>query len=227
MSKPFEADLVTALAAIENPSLDGNAAYGKYATIQACLGAAKETLNAHNLAVVQMIHTQPDRLVTRIVHSSGEFVEDGGVPLYCVDQNNPQKMGSAITYARRYGLCALLGIAGEEDDDAQSATPSAELPDAKKTKAAPPVKKPAKSVETIEETFDDDCYADDVDETDWAAWVDQHIAGFAKHRHIVEHKNWSKSVIAERETLKAHDKELYAKLNAAYAAKKSQLENRS
>jgi len=227
MSKPFEADLVTALAAIENPSLDGNAAYGKYATIQACLGAAKETLNAHNLAVVQMIHTQPDRLVTRIVHSSGEFVEDGGVPLYCVDQNNPQKMGSAITYARRYGLCALLGIAGEEDDDAQSATPTDQLPAAKKTKAAPPVKKPIKVVETIEETFDDDCYADDVDETDWAAWVDQHIAGFAKHRHIVEHKNWSKSVIAEREKLKAHDKELFAKLNAAYAAKKSQLENRS
>jgi hypothetical protein len=223
MSKPFEADLVTALAAIENPSLDGNAAYGKYATIQACLGAAKETLNAHNLAVVQMIHTQPDRLVTRIVHSSGEFVEDGGVPLYCVDQNNPQKMGSAITYARRYGLCALLGIAGEEDDDAQSATPTDQLPDAKKTKAPPVVKAPIQSVETIEETFD----AGPVGAVDWGAWVDQHIAGFAKHKHIVEHKNWSKSVIAEREKLKAHDKELYAKLNAAYAAKKSQLENRS
>ena len=85
------------------------------------------------------------------------------------------------------------------------------------------VKAPPQSVETIEETFD----AGPVVAVDWAAWVDQHIAGFTKHKHIVEHKNWSKSVIAEREKLKAHDKELYAKLNAAYAAKKSQLENRS
>ena len=55
----------------------------------------------------------------------------------CENNNNPQKMGSAITYARRYGLCSLLGICGEEDDDGQRATPQKELPQKRVAKPAP------------------------------------------------------------------------------------------
>lgn len=133
----FHEDLVAALSEISNPPLDGKANYGKYATLPACLETARSTLAQHNLCVVQITLIDPDRLVTRIVHSSGEFLEDGGVPLLCENNNNPQKMGSAITYARRYGLCSLLGICGEEDDDGQRATPQKELPQKKAAKPAP------------------------------------------------------------------------------------------
>ena len=134
----FHEDLVSALSEINNPPLDGRANYGKYATLPACLETARATLAQHNLGVVQITLIDPDRLVTRFVHSSGEFLEDGGVPLLCENNNNPQKMGSAITYARRYGLCSLLGICGEEDDDGQRATPQKELPKAKKAKPVTP-----------------------------------------------------------------------------------------
>lgn len=57
--------------------------------------------------------------------------------------NDPQKMGGAITYARRYAVCALLSITAEEDDDgnAASAKPQAQRPPAQAPKATPP--KPA------------------------------------------------------------------------------------
>ena len=107
------ADWIAALNEMDNPGLDGKSNYGTYPTLGGCLAAAKLALGKHNLAIMQMVCAaddgQPDRLVTRVVHSSGSFIEDGGVPLYCENKNNPQKMGSAITYARRYGLLAMIG----------------------------------------------------------------------------------------------------------------------
>jgi hypothetical protein len=67
--------------------------------------------------VVQLV--EPGKLITRLVHSSGQYFESVyPLPTTAID---PQSMGSAITYARRYSLCPLLGIAGETDDDAQGA----------------------------------------------------------------------------------------------------------
>lgn len=148
----FHEDLVAALSEISNPPLDGRANYGKYATLPACLETARSTLAQHNLGVVQITLIDPDRLVTRIVHSSGEYLEDGGVPLLCENNNNPQKMGSAITYARRYGLCSLLGICGEEDDDGQRATPQKELPQKRVAKPVPD--KPAEKTISPDDDID-------------------------------------------------------------------------
>ena len=55
------------------------------------------------------------RMVTRILHSSGQWLEDDGFPML-VDKQNMQGLGSATTYARRYGLSAACGIAPEDDD---------------------------------------------------------------------------------------------------------------
>ncbi len=210
--------LVSALAEIRNPPLDGTANYGRYATLPACLDVARRTLARHGLAVVQMTCTDPDRLVTRVLHTSGEFVEDGGVPLLCENKANPQKMGSAITYARRYGLCAILGIVGEEDDDGQRATPRAELPPAR---AAPAVTKPPPT------TADDIPFdASDV-QTDWAAWCAEQIAGFAKHRNVAEHKLWSSTVCEWRERLAREDAELHNYLAGKYVERRRELENKT
>lgn len=209
----IEQDLVAALYEIQNPPLDGRANYGKYATLPACLDAARKTLARHSLAVLQMVYPDPDRLVTRIVHASGNFIEDGGVPLLCENKSNPQKMGSAITYARRYGLCAMLCIVGEEDDDGQRATPADELPPERKEPTKDTLDFNSKSV--------------------WApfpspeAWVADQIQGFPKHKDLSEHMGWSGSedVKAGRAVLERDEPELFKTLSEAYVERKDELKN--
>jgi hypothetical protein len=106
-----------------------------YADLTSVMVACKDALAANNLAVLQLsrIHESGTPvLVTRIIHSSGEHVE-GEFPLVCKDPNDPQKLGSAVTYARRYALAAALGITAD-DDDGQAASSHAAPP---APKAAP------------------------------------------------------------------------------------------
>ena len=225
MSKIEEA-LVAALAEIQHPPLDGQANYGRYATLAACLASARRTLPRHNLTVIQMAYTEPDRLVPRIIHSSGEWIEDGGVPLLCDNKANPQKMGSALTYSRRYGICSMLGLVGQDDDDAQFATPLAELPPSsivpnhwgKEERVVMEVVPPPKIVA-------DEIPFDKSDERrDWTSWVDQQIDGFQKHRHVGDHTKWSREVREERELLAIEEPETHDRLLEAYRERKFEFE---
>lgn len=111
-----------------------------YADLTSVMLACKDALAANELAVLQLsrIHESGTPvLVTRIIHSSGEHVE-GEFPLVCKDPNDPQKLGSAVTYARRYALAAALGITAD-DDDGQAASGA---PVAPKPTAAPVAAKP-------------------------------------------------------------------------------------
>lgn len=91
----------------------------KYADIEAVIDACKAQLAEHGLTIMQMSRF-PDgveRLVTRIVHSSGQYIEDDGIPLLVAKQDM-QAYGSASTYARRYGIMQMLAIPqGKIDDD--------------------------------------------------------------------------------------------------------------
>jgi hypothetical protein len=80
----------------------------RYADLASVWDAIRDALHKNGLAVVQLsrIHESgAPVLVTRIIHESGEHVE-GEYPLVCKDPNDPQKLGSATTYARRYALAA-------------------------------------------------------------------------------------------------------------------------
>jgi hypothetical protein len=94
----------------------------KYADLPTIRDATIPILAKHGLSVTQFTRVREGQtlvLVTRLSHSGGGFIE-GEYPLpYQVDK--PQAMGSAMTYARRYGLAAMCGIAAEEDDDANAA----------------------------------------------------------------------------------------------------------
>jgi hypothetical protein len=95
----------------------------RYADLASVWDAIRDALHKNGLAVVQLsrIHESgAPVLVTRIIHESGEHVE-GEYPLVCKDPNDPQKLGSATTYARRYALAAALGVI-QEDDDGQAAS---------------------------------------------------------------------------------------------------------
>ncbi len=86
----------------------------KYADLEAVMDACSDALDKNGLAVWQSINEDGDRLITRLYHTSGQWME-GYTPLI-IAKNDMQGLGSAYTYARRYGLMSILGIAPEDDD---------------------------------------------------------------------------------------------------------------
>ena len=91
----------------------------KYASLSAILEAVEQPLLDRGLVVIQLIQADDTGtvLITRLFHESGQSIESK-YPLPQV--GDIQKMGSAITYAKRYSISALLSVVGEEDDDAES-----------------------------------------------------------------------------------------------------------
>jgi len=120
----FHNDLVCALGEMQNPPMTSVNPHfhSKFSSLKDCVNTVRPILAKHGIAALQMVRHDDagDRLVTRLIHKSGEFVEDGGVPLS--NTNDPQKMGSAMTYARRYGLLSICGVVGDPDDDGNKAS---------------------------------------------------------------------------------------------------------
>jgi hypothetical protein len=112
----------------------------------------------------------------------------------------------------------MLGIVGEEDDDGQRATPPQELPPAARPKPAPPKIEPPRVV------ADDIPFAPEDSRNDWRSWVDEQIAGFAKHRTTVEHKTWSTTVKDDRENCQREAPTEHERLLSAYVTRKTELE---
>lgn len=92
----------------------------KYADLQAVWDACKEALHANGLSVMQMpshIDGEP-ALETILAHTSGQWLS--GVYPLSPTKRDPQGVGAAITYARRYALAALVGVVYDEDDDGET-----------------------------------------------------------------------------------------------------------
>lgn len=102
-------------ARVESRKGEGSSYSYHYADLSDVLAAVRPHLAEHGLAILQpMAWSGSPWLVTRLIHSSGQWIES----VYrLTEYERPQDMGSAITYARRYAITALLGIAAEEDDD--------------------------------------------------------------------------------------------------------------
>lgn len=112
--------LAKAQGAITNAKKDVSNTFfkSKYADLPAIMDAARPHLSANGLSVMQTTEISADgnvTLVTQLSHSSGQWVR-GFYPIKPVKQD-PQGMGSAITYARRYTYSAIAGVASSEDDD--------------------------------------------------------------------------------------------------------------
>jgi len=120
----FHADLVSALGEMPNMPMTADNPHfrSQFSSLLDCVNTIRPILAKHSIAVTQMVQSNEggDRLVTRLMHKSGEYIEDGGLPL--VNTNDPQKMGSSLTYARRYGLLSITGAVGDPDDDGNKAS---------------------------------------------------------------------------------------------------------
>lgn len=132
------AELAKALAVaqgeIQNAKKDSENPFFKsrYADLAAVRESIQGPFAKNGLAVVQLpstMFTQDGSIVsveTILMHASGEWVS--GEQSVLLPQADPQKIGSATTYLRRYGLSAIAGVASEMDDDGNAASQPAQKP---------------------------------------------------------------------------------------------------
>jgi hypothetical protein len=93
----------------------------RYASLSSGLDIVRKTLGKHEIATVQTTAIDEAgliRLTTVLAHSSGEWVSSDWPVCPVSETAAPHRMGAALTYARRYALFTLVGIAGEDDLDA-------------------------------------------------------------------------------------------------------------
>jgi hypothetical protein len=94
----------------------------RYAPLSSGLDIVRKTLGQQGIAVMQTTSTDPAAgvimLTTMLAHASGEWIASDWPVCPITETAMPHRMGAALTYARRYALFTLVGIAGEDDMDA-------------------------------------------------------------------------------------------------------------
>src|SRR5499426_3714868 len=111
------------LVATIRPARPGEAERSfRYAPLASGLDIVRKTLGQHEIATVQTTAIDPTsgmvNLTTMLAHASGEWIASDWPVCTAAETSNPQRMGAALTYARRYALFTLVGIAGQDDLDA-------------------------------------------------------------------------------------------------------------
>ena len=121
----LQADLTPVAKSKTNPFFKS-----KYAPLPEVMETIQPLLAKHKLAVMQpMTHLDGEPAIkTILVHESGEMIEEVS-PVF-LDKKNAQSHGSAITYARRYGVMSLLGLVADDDDDGNRASQAPKAPQA-------------------------------------------------------------------------------------------------
>src|SRR5271168_2039822 len=109
----------------------------RYAALSSGLDIVRKSLGAHEIATVQTTAIDQEagwiRLTTTLAHSSGEWLSSEWPVCALSEAAAPRRMGAALTYARRYALFTLVGIAGEDDLDAPDlVTPTAQTSEPQK-----------------------------------------------------------------------------------------------
>src|SRR6201987_2040174 len=109
-------------ATIPSPFPHGENRSFRYASLARGLEIVRKCLSKHEIAPVQTTAIDSDsgliKLTTTLVHGSGEWIASDWPVCAVTETGAPHRMGAALTYARRYALFTLVGIAGEDDLDA-------------------------------------------------------------------------------------------------------------
>jgi hypothetical protein len=102
----------------------------RYASLASGLDIVRKSLGQHEIATIQTTAIDQDqiRLTTLLAHASGEWISSDWPVCPTSEMAMPHRMGAALTYARRYALFALVGIAGEDDLDAPNILTEPALP---------------------------------------------------------------------------------------------------
>jgi len=126
-------------ATIKSAGPDGTEHTFSYASLSSGLDIVRKTLGQHEIATVQTTGVDQTtgmiNLTTLLAHASGEWIASDWPVCAVADAAEPHRMGTALTYARRYVLFTLVGIAGEDDLDAPDLLPPEPKPDQVKGKS--------------------------------------------------------------------------------------------
>src|SRR6202049_4179815 len=115
------------VATIRSNGAKGDEQTFRYAPLSSGLDIVRKTLGQHEIATMQT--TAIDQaagivnLTTVLAHASGEWIASDWPVCGIAETASPHRMGAALTYARRYALFTLVGIAGEDDLDAPDLLP--------------------------------------------------------------------------------------------------------
>src|SRR5450432_1923962 len=127
----------------------------RYASLASGLDIVRKSLGQHEIATIQTTAIDQAsgqiQLTTLLAHASGEWISSDWPVCAISETATPHRMGAALTYARRYALFALVGIAGEDDLDGpdihNEPGPAIDTPNrSAATNRQPPVRKPPKPV---------------------------------------------------------------------------------
>lgn len=219
--------LATAQGEIANPSrnrsvkVKGQSRSGSdysydftYATLDAIIDSAKVALAKNGLSYTQIIGMGQSGkyvLTTRLMHSSGQWFESQ-TPLLVESARN-QEFGSALTFMRRYSLSALLGIAAEEDDDANAADGNQAEVKERKTAAmpvAPPEPPPPKGPphEILSLVLP-------TGKPDWISWGQTYLS--AVKNDLVNREEWAVKNLVPLHAMEKEAPRVFKRLNEAMA----------
>lgn len=130
----------TLTATIRSPFPREEARTFRYASLASGLDIVRKTLSQQEIATIQTTRTESAtgqiHLTTLLAHASGEWISSDLPVCASKDVEAPHRMGAALTYARRYALFALVGIAGEDDLDAPDAIAGPPAPTATEPQTA-------------------------------------------------------------------------------------------
>src|ERR1700684_2562507 len=125
-------------ATIKSAGRGGKEQTFSYASLSSGLDIVRKTLGQHEIATVQTTGVDQTtgliNLTTLLAHASGEWIASDWPVCSVIEMDTPHRMGAALSYARRYALFTLVGIAGEDDLDA----PDVAAPVSQRSEAARP-----------------------------------------------------------------------------------------
>lgn len=151
---------------IEQPALNRENPYFKsrYVDLSGVLKSVQKLLAKNGLAVMQII--RDNDIITLLTHKSGQWIKS-----VCPIGNykSQQDRGSAITYTKRYALCAILGIAADTDDDGNAATDADKKSNANAKAQQAAFFSGAQLKEALGEL--NDCQTNDDIQKLWSKWV--------------------------------------------------------
>lgn len=194
-----QAEIKAALKDSKNPHFKSS-----YADLTSVWDACRNALTKNGLSVIQIPNFEGEEvwLETRLLHASGESIS-GRYPLR-PQQQTPQGYGSALTYARRYSLAAMVGVVADEDDDGNAAS-------APRSSYVKPV--PVGDANLVKaKSFVDDAIAAIgtlTDEAGLVSWLEKHQGQLARLREA--YPDLSKQVEGARDGQRAS----FAKRSAA------------
>jgi len=178
----------------------------KYADLASIIDAIRKPLSDNGIGWTQTIEIRDGGLIlsTMLLHTSGQYIKSE-YPL--PSSGKPQEMGSATTYAKKYSLSAIVGIAADDDDDANVAQ------DGDITVAAPPAKPKPVQVEPPVNPETGEVSPHAIVEDNNMKWGSLFVAAIKSAKTDAEIKAWVEACDERLKIIESLDPKIYDRIN--------------